>query len=225
MRAAVLWTGGKDSALAFYKASLAGYEIANLLTFVPERADFLAHPLSFMKCQARAIDISHHEAVIGGRAEDGYEKAIRSFGEKYRIDALITGDIAEVDGYSNWIRERCANSGIEVIMPLWGMDRRLIFKELLSGGFKAVISCINKERLTEEWLGKELDGEALNGLCGIRDKTGLDICGEDGEYHTLVFDGPIFKKSIVIGSYSKHASGSLMYIRPRDTALKEKILT
>lgn len=225
MRVSVLWTGGKDSALALHKARLAGHEIVNLLTFVPEKADFLAHPLSFMKYQAHAMNISHCEAVVDAPLEDGYEKAIRAFREKYKIDALVTGDIAEVDGQPNWIRERCVNNGIEVIIPLWGSDRYHTFKEFISYGLKVIVSCIKKGCLTEEWLGSELDEDALNGLCDIRSKTGLDICGEKGEYHTLVLDGPMFKKSIIIGDYSKHANDSVMYISPGNVIFKEKALT
>ncbi len=199
MRAAVLWTGGKDSALAFYKALSAGYEVACLLTFVPKgKADFLAHPLPFIKRQAEAIGVPHYEISLEPPLETAYEKAISSFKEKYKIDALITGDIAEVGGYPNWVKQRSARSGIEVVMPLWGADRRSIFNELLDLGFRAVISYVKKGCLGEEWLGRELDRKALDDLRAMNKKTGLDICGENGEYHTLVFDGPIFKKSIEI---------------------------
>ncbi|MCX5714969.1 MAG: diphthine--ammonia ligase, partial [Candidatus Omnitrophica bacterium] len=191
MRATVLWTGGKDSALAFHKARLAGYEIVNLLTFVPEKADFLAHPLPFIKYQAEAIGMPHHEVVIEAPVEGGYEKAIRAFKDKHKIDAFITGDIAEVNGLPNWIRERCRNSGVDVLTPLWGANRREVFMELLSSGFKVIISCVKTGCLDEEWLGRELDKKALSELIAIGNKTGLDICGEQGEYHTLALDGPI----------------------------------
>ena len=213
MRSAVLWTGGKDSALAFYKARLTGREITSLLTFIPKDTPFLAHPLTFMKYQAKAIGVPHYEAVVDAPLKDNYEKAIRSFRDKYKIDALITGDIAEVDGQPNWIRQRCEHNGIEVLTPLWGADRYKILSEFLSYGFRAIISCIKIGSLAEEWLGRELDKESLDCLVSLSGKTGIDICGENGEYHTLVFDGPIFKKSVVIGNYSKDANDSVMHIR------------
>lgn len=223
MRATVLWTGGKDSVIAFHKARLARYEIVNLLTFVPREANFLAHPLRFMKYQAEAINMPHYEAIVDAPLEDSYKKAIRLFKDKHKIDILITGDIAEVNGLPNWVREMCKDSGIEVLTPLWGADRRETFTELLSCGFKAVISCLKIGCLGEEWLGRELDKKALDELSAISDKTGLDICGEQGEYHTLVLDGPIFKKNITIGNYSKHMTDSVMYIKPRDITLSVKI--
>ena len=223
MHATVLWTGGKDSALALYKARLVGYEIASLLTFVPkEGADFLAHPLPFMKYQAEAMGIPHYKAVVSAPLERTYEDAIKSFKKQHKIDALITGDIAEVDGQPNWIKQRCLDSGIEVVMPLWGADRSEAFTELLSYGFKAIISCVKKTCLTEEWLGRELDKNMLADLRCIRSKTGLDICGENGEYHTLVIDGPMFKKSIAIGNFSKHEADSLKYIKPCNITLAKK---
>lgn len=222
IRATVLWTGGKDSALAFYKARLAGYKIVNLLTFVPEKADFLAHPLPFMKYQAEALGISHYEAVVDAPLEEAYENAIRSFKKQHGVEALITGDIAEIDGQPNWVRQRGINSNIDVIAPLWNADRNAIFIEMLFCGFKAIISCIKRGSLAEKWLGKELDKRALNDLRKLNSETGLDICGENGEYHTLVLDGPIFKKQLVIGNYSKQENDSLMYIRPDNITLTEK---
>ncbi len=222
MRAAVLWTGGKDSALALYKAHLSGHEIINLLTFAPESADFLAHPVSFMKYQAEAIGISHIEAIIDEPIEDAYEYAIRSFKNKYNVRALITGDMADVRGMPNWVRQRCAGNDIEVLTPLWGGERSEIFKELISYGFKAIISCVKKESLGEEWLGRELNDGLFEDLRKIHAETGIDICGEQGEYHTLVLDGPMFKKSINIGSYSKGMTDVVMYIKPKDITLSKK---
>lgn len=223
MRAAVLWTGGKDSALAFYKAHLAGYKVVSLLTFVPGGADFLAHPVSFMKYQAKAMGVPHYEIAINTPFEDAYEKAIRSIREKYKIDALITGDIAEVEGHPNWIRERSMNFDIDVVTPLWGADRYQLLTEFLSHGFRAIISCIKKGCLTEEWLGRELDERALDGLHEISAKTGLDICGEQGEYHTLVLDGPLFKKSVIIGNYSRGVNDSVTYIKPYNVTLRARL--
>jgi diphthine-ammonia ligase len=213
MRSTVLWTGGKDSAMAFYKACLAGHEIVNLLTFVPKEVDFLAHPIPFMKDQAKAIGIPHYEAELDAPLEESYEKSIRSFRERYKIGAFITGDIAEVEGQPNWIRQRCKDRNVEVLTPLWGADRYQALSKFISCGFKAIISCIKIGCLTEEWLGRELDEKSLDCLADLSNKTGIDICGENGEYHTLVFDGPIFNKRVIIGGYSKHKNDSVMYIK------------
>lgn len=223
MRATVLWTGGKDSALAFHKTLLRGYEIVNLLTFVPERVDFLAHPLRFMKYQAEAIEVPHYYSIIKTPFENGYEKAIRLFRDKHKIDTFVTGDIAEVNGLPNWIRERCKNSDIEVLTPLWGSDRREVFIDLLHSGFKAIISCVKIGCLDGEWLSRELDKKALDELIAISSKASFDICGEQGEYHTLVLDGPVFKKSISVGNYSIHSNHYARYIKIGNVTMKPKV--
>lgn len=222
MRATILWTGGKDSALAFYKARLAGYEVVNLLTFAPKDADFLAHPLPFMQYQAQAIGIPHLQAVVDTPLEDSYEKFIRAFKMEHDVGALVTGDIAEVDRQPNWIRQRCVDIDLKVLMPLWSGDRYQILKELLSCQFKVIISCVKKGILSDEWLGRELDEKAVKDLRKISDRTRLDICGENGEYHTLVLDGPIFNKRLSIGSFSKCETDLLKYIKPRSIKISEK---
>lgn len=220
--AAVLWTGGKDSCLALYEAKLAGYEVKFLVTFVPKKPNFLAHPLDFMRYQAEALGLAHYTIEVNEPFKQSYEKAISSLKEKYGIDTLVTGDIAEVDNNPNWIRECSKNSGMKVLTPLWGLDRNELISRLLSNKFKLIFSCVKKPWFTIDWIGKELNNDSLYELQKINKKTGLDICGEQGEYHTLVTDGPIFKKRIHITQYSKHAKDSLMYIDIGNVVLKEK---
>ena len=220
--ATVLWTGGKDSSLALYEAKLLGYEIVNLVTFVPSQPEFLAHPLHFMKYQADALHLPHYALEVNEPLKESYEKAILSLRERYEIDTLITGDIAEVNGHPNWIRECSQYSGVDVLTPLWGCDRLQLLNRLLAHKFKVIFSCVKKPWFTDEWLGMELNQEALKRLRTISTKTGLDVCGEQGEYHTLVVDGPLFQKSIHIRAYSKRAEDSLMYIDIQKVALQEK---
>lgn len=223
-RAAVLWTGGKDCSMSLYQAKLQGYEINRLVTFVPSKAEFLAHPLCFMKYQAEAMALPHYLVTVNEPFKEGYEKAILSLRDLYGIDTLVTGDIAEVGGHPNWIRERSRSSGIDVLTPLWGIDGREHIRRLLACKFKVVFSFVKKPWFSaDSWLGMELDQDSFKTLCGISEDTGLDVCGEQGEYHTLVVDGPIFKKKIHIDSYSKHARDSMMYINIEEVALQEKL--
>ena len=208
--------------MAFYKAQLAGHEVASLLTFIPRKANFLAHPLPFMKYQSKAIGVPHHEAVLDAPLEKSYEKAIRSFKEKHKIDALITGDMSEVEGHQSWIRQRCERNSIEVITPLWGADRCRALSEFISCGFRAIISYIKIGCLTEEWLCREINEKYLNDMVSLNNRTGIDMCGENGEYHTLVLDGPLFKKRIIVGNYAKHITESAMYAKPQNVTLSIK---
>lgn len=221
-KASVLWTGGKDSALALYEARLSGYTIVNLVTFIPDKADFLAHPLPFMEAQAQALGLPHKAMTISEPFRENYEKAISSIKEKFEVDTLVTGDISQVDGYLNWIRECSTPSGVNVLTPLWELDRRTILNRLLSLRFQIVFSGVKKPWLTEDWLGREITYASIEQLNILGRENGLDLCGEQGEYHTLVLDGTPFLKRIEINAYSKGIKGDLMYMKIDHCVLRDK---
>ena len=220
--ATMLWTVVKESSLDLYDADLLGYEVRNLVTFVPNEADFLAHPLSFMKCQAEALQLPHYTLEVNEPFKESYENAICYLKERYGIDTLITGDIAEVNGHPNWIRECSKYSDIDVLTPLWGHNRLDLLNRFLSCKFEAIFSCVKKPWFTEEWVGMKLNRDSLEHLSKINAGAKLDICGEQGEYHTLVLNGPPFKKSILITVYNTQARDSLMYIDIQKLSLQEK---
>lgn len=222
MKATVLWTGGKDSALALYEAVVSGYAVRNLVTFIPEGADFLAHPMAFMKLQSQAMGFSHQTFTITEPFREGYEKAIWAIKERFGVDTLVTGDISQVDGYPNWIRECSLPSGMRVLTPLWEQDRLGLLKRLLSKGFQVIFSGVHKPWFTEDWLGLELNNRVLERLGALGRETGLDLCGEQGEYHTIVLDGPSFKKRIEIGSYTKGINGSMIFLENLSFSLQDK---
>ena len=221
-RASILWTGGKDSALALHEAKLKGYDLVNLVTFAPAGETFRAHPLDFMALQAKALGIPHSIIEIREPFRKSYEDAICTLKKKDGIDILVTGDIAEVDGHPNWIRECSKPSGMEVLTPLWHSDRALLLERLMADGFKVIFSLVKKPWFTEDWVGKPLDNQAMELLHDKMIDIGLDMCGENGEYHTLVLDGPPFKTPIALEQWSMRVDGSLMYIDIHKAGLVDK---
>ena len=221
-KAAVLWTGGKDSCLAFYEAQRAGYQIDSLVTFVPGNPVFIAHPISFMKYQAKAINLPHRIVEIKEQYKEGYREAFSLLKERHNINTLITGDMDEIDGHSNWVMEHSGVANIDIKIPLWKMDRLEVLKQLLMHQFKVIFSCVKKSLFSDVWLGKEITEDTVNQLRKMKDLRGIDICGEKGEYHTLVYDAPFFQKSIFINSFSKREKGDLMYIDIQELTLKDK---
>jgi diphthine-ammonia ligase len=220
---AVSWTGGKDSSLALYEAGVSGCEVNCLVTFAPHQERFLAHPIALMRSQALALGLPHYVVHVDEPFERGYENAISSLKEERGIDVLVTGDISEVAGHdSNWMVDRCKRCGVDVLRPLWHRDRLELLNALLSFGFKVVFSCVRRPWFTEEWLGLELSRDSLGRLRELSERTGLDMCGEQGEYHTWVLDGPRFRKGIRVASFSKHVKNSIMYILPENLELVEK---
>ncbi|MGD0516023.1 MAG: hypothetical protein ABSA26_00680 [Thermoguttaceae bacterium] len=217
--AAMLWTGGKDSALALYEAVQSSYHVCCLVTFAPPDAGFLAHPLPFIKIQAQALALPHYVLPIHKPFEEAYEIQLRRLRDETGITSVITGDIAEVNGCPNWIRERSRPVGMNVHTPLWGRDRSSLLQQLLGIKFKARFSCVKTRWLTEDWVGRELNESAVAELRVIRERTGLDLCGEEGEYHTLVTNGPQFTRAINIWSYSRRSIDSLAYMEIHESEL------
>jgi len=220
--AAMLWTGGKESSMALYEADQNGYCVRCLVTFAPPEPDFLAHPLGFIKMQAQALALPHYVLTISAPFEKSYESSLCRLRDEMGINCVITGDIGEVGGNLNWIRERSGPVGMSVYTPLWGRDRNALLRNLVDRGFKARFSCVNTRWLNEDWIGRDLNESALAELRIIREQTGLDLCGEEGEYHTLVIDGPQFTRGIEIRSYSKRVADSLAYMEIHELELIDR---
>lgn len=187
MSAAVLWTGGKDSALALFRA--ASLNVTELVTFVPPHAEFRAHDLRLMAAQARAIGLPHRQMVVEPPFDDGYERAFREL-RASGIERVISGDIAEVGGQPNFINAPAERAGLELELPLWGVDRRLHLEQLIALKFEVLLTYVNEPWLGPEWVGRHLDAQALAELSALSRCSGLDVAGENGEYHSMVLGGP-----------------------------------
>ena len=190
MKAAVLWTGGKDSALAF-QVSLNLYDIRRLICFVPaDGRQFYAHPTELMELQARKIGIPIEFVPISEPYKQSYRQQIEAIRDT-GIEVLITGDISTVGGLPNWIEEVAAGL-VEVYKPLWGLDRHVILDTLISNKFKVICSFAYKKHFQPTIAGRYLDAEFISELKQLS----MDACGEQGEYHTWVLDAPFFKESV-----------------------------
>jgi uncharacterized protein (TIGR00290 family) len=103
----------------------------------------------------------------------------------------VFGDI-DLEAHKDWDDERCRNAGMSSLYPLWQEERRILVYELIDSGFKAVITTVDRKRMPESFLGKTLTRELADEIAA----TGSDICGENGEYHSFVYDGPIFNSPV-----------------------------
>jgi len=190
----VSWSGGKDSCLALHKAIEQGYNPKKLFTmFSMENGISSAHRLKgkIIKAQADAIGI---ECEIGESLFNDYEKTFVSNLKLFKdqgLDYGIFGDI-DIDEHKQWEDKVCERASVTAVLPLWQMDRKDIVKELLNLGFKAKIVLVNKTILDTKFLGQDLSYSLMYEI----EKSGADVCGENGEYHTVVYDGPIFKRPL-----------------------------
>ncbi len=188
-RAAVLWTGGKDCALALCRAQDANFDIACLATFHPEsdgREPFKAHPLHLVRQIAAEMHLSHELLAVGENYEDGYVRGLHYLRGRYGIDTVITGDIDFVDGKPNWITHCCARAGLQAFMPLWKAPREELLAEVVERGIVARISWINSEHIPPQWLGRTIDEGFIRDIRALAARAPVDITGENGEYHTMV---------------------------------------
>jgi uncharacterized protein (TIGR00290 family) len=207
--AAVLWTGGKDSCLALHEAVGLGYKVSFLVTFVPPDAAFRAHPVSFLQKQAEALGLVYRTFEVRPPYRQGYQSAFRLMQEELGISHIITGDIDEVGGNPNWVSSIAKELGMTAVTPLWERGRQSLMESILEQQFRVCFSYVRSPWLGPEWVGTELTEASLGELKRVSAETGMDLCGEQGEYHTLVLDGPVFRDSLHLdGSSIRTETGS-----------------
>ena len=216
--AAISWTGGKDCNLTLlYAHRNPDLHVKYLITFRPANKPFRAHPIPLMKFQAKSLGLELIFVTIPEDTTDymqAYVDGIRWLKEKYGIQVICTGDMDLVGTMErNWI-ERCCEKvgdGMSVYLPLWKKDPCESMKEILEEGFEIIFSCVKSPFFDGSWINRKLDWEAVDemkviierGLTADQIESGvkpLDLCGERGEYHTMVIGGPLYDEHIEIDS-------------------------
>ncbi|WP_324034822.1 Dph6-related ATP pyrophosphatase [Aeromonas caviae] len=212
-RVILLWSGGKDAMQALCHAREAGHQVVALVTFAPPAPRFLAHPLSQVRRQAAALALPHRLVTIEAPFDLGYERALAALKEEWQLDGVVTGDIDSVGGAPNWIRERCRPLGLTVHTPLWQQPREALLADMLARGIVSHLSCVDTRVLAPEWVGRRLDATTLAELQQLAATRGLDACGEQGEYHTMVTDGPGFAAPLTLGHWQMARQEHLAYLQ------------
>lgn len=190
------WSGGKDSCFACYKAICEGYKVSHLVNFISKeykRVSFHGTEDKLIQLQAKAIGISliQKETTWNGYEQE-FKEAVRSLIPN-GINGMIFGDI-HLQEHRDWVHRVCKELGIEKIEPLWGKDPENILLEFIDAGFEAIIVSSKADLIGKKWIGRKIDRDFLKYL----KNNNIDICGENGEYHTFVTDCPLFKKKIII---------------------------
>jgi uncharacterized protein (TIGR00290 family) len=199
-RALVSWSSGKDSAWALHAVRLARrFELAGLLTTVTStygrvsihgvREELLRRQAAELELPLRVVPIPHpcsneiYEeaflAELAGASQEG-------------ITHVVFGDLflEDVRAYRERLLER---AGLAGVFPLWGRDTRDLAVEMVAGGLRAILVCVDPARLSEEFAGRDFDEVFLAGL-----PSEVDPCGERGEFHTFARAGPMFRREIVV---------------------------
>lgn len=211
-RVIALWSGGKDAMQALCHAREQGHEVVALVTFAPPNPRFLAHPLPLVRRQAEALGLPHRLITIEAPFEQSYEEALANLQREWAIEGVVTGDIDSVGGADNWIRARCQPLGLKVHTPLWQQPRDALLADLLARGIVTHLSCVDTRVLTPDWVGRILDGASMTELQQLAAAQRFDACGEQGEYHSMVTDGPGFAAPLTLEGWRVAHQDHLAYL-------------
>jgi uncharacterized protein (TIGR00290 family) len=194
----VAWSGGKDSALALYEIlKTSRYEVLKLLTTVTLDYDRISlHGIRrvLLEQQARSLGFPLEKMFVSKGVSDAeYESILLKSLNELRTDgvsSVVFGDIF-LEDVRKHREDILSKVGLEGIFPLWRRETRQLARTFTGLGFKAVITCVDSKCLGEDFVGREFDGQFLADL-----PSGVDPCGENGEFHSFVYDGPMFRERV-----------------------------
>lgn len=196
MKVVASWSGGKDSCFACYKAIQEGYDVTQLLIMMANKGTSNFHMISaeLLDAQSQSIGIPMvKQETTPNTYEQDFKKALLKMKAK-GVGGIVTGDVYDVALHeAGWLDGVCKAVGLEPVRPLWHRDTGQIVNEFVNAGFKATVVRTKNEVLGLEWLGREVNKQFLAAL-----PANVDPCGENGEFHTFVTDGPNFKNRIDI---------------------------
>jgi uncharacterized protein (TIGR00290 family) len=197
-KALVLWSGGKDSSLALFEARQ-HYEIVSLLTTVTEEYDRISMHgvrVSLLDEQAASLGIALDKVFIPPVCVNAiYEARMRTAMEKWLergVRTVVCGDLF-LEDIRRYREEKLALVGMTPVFPVWGINTTQLARRFIELGFRAVLCCVDGNVLDGTFAGRFYDEALLADL-----PPGIDPCGENGEFHTFVFDGPLFARPIAI---------------------------
>ena len=195
MQVVASWSGGKESCFACYKAILDGFDVTHLLNFISEDVGRRSHGLrsELLSVQSQAIGIPIVQRRTTWNTYEWEFKKVVGRLKQGNIQGIVFGDI-HLQEHKDWIERVCREMDIGSIFPLWGRDPESIVHNFIDTGFDAIIVAVKAEILGEEWLGQKINKKLIEELRNRK----IDLCGEAGEYHTFVIDGPLFKRRVKI---------------------------
>jgi len=192
------WSGGKDSAMALHEIRKSGeYDIAALMTTVTEDYDRVSmHGIRrvLVEQQAESIGLPLEKVFITKDADNAeYEDRMREFLTGYRergVIGVVFGDIF-LEDLKKYREDKLAQVRMDAVFPIWKRDTKEMSQTFINLGFRAVITCVDTEALDGEFSGREYDESFLADL-----PENVDPCGENGEFHSFVYDGPVFREPV-----------------------------
>jgi len=192
-RAAISWSGGKDSYMALHMARERGFEIEYGIHMIVENVVSYHGPRELIMVQQAALGTAGiFTRTTWEKYEEDFIKTLESL-RRRGVEAVVFGDIF-IESHREWVERVCRKAGVEAVEPLWGINTGDLVRKAVDMGVRAIIiRTIDREPLVK-YLGRVLDRETIEGLI----ESGIDPAGEYGEYHTIVLDAPLFRVGIEI---------------------------
>jgi len=218
------WSGGKDCCLALHRAMKNGLEVRYLANTISEDGKrSRSHGISseVIKAQSQALGIP---IVQRRTTNDNYESVfidmLRDF-KREGIEGGVFGDI-DYDPHREWDEKVCRQADIKPYLPLWKKDQKALMQEFIDAGFESVIITVKSEFFGEEMLGTKVDKDFVKHMEELAKTKDITPAGEAGEYHTLVVDGPVFKKRLGILESDTIEKEGYCFFQVHKTELKDK---
>lgn len=195
------WSGGKDSCFALMQAIPQGIAPAVLLNVLNEEGKISrSHgiPSSILQAQARAAGIPLHCISSSWQEyEQKFTHALQILKEQYHLTHAVFGDI-DLQPHRDWEEKVCTNAGLTAVLPLWQQDRKKLVLQMLEAGIETmIVSCNNT--MGESFIGRKLTPALIDELEALQ----IDPCGENGEFHTLVLNCPLFSHPLQVSVTEK----------------------
>lgn len=207
MKAAGLFSGGKDSLYAIYLAEKQGVKVDHLIFLIPSfRETPSPHAENMKALETIAEAMKRHFVPLDlNKGEEGLVETLKNLD----VDALVAGDVF-IEEHLSWLGKICSRAAVNLLEPLFGRKTFNLFHEILNSGFKAAITGVNVKYLSDEWLGFTLSPETADTF--LSKNKDVDPLGENGEYHTLVIECPLYPKPFKIKSSNKIIKKDIRYL-------------
>jgi diphthine-ammonia ligase len=211
LRYAVSWSGGKDSALALWRLwQRHGPPQALVTTLIDDGSRTRSHHLrpEVLRAQVAALGLPLVEVATSlPDYRRNFGDSLARLREETGISAAVFGDI-DLEAHRSWFRAVCAEHALECLHPLWEEAREALLAEFLSAGFVTRIAALQEDKLDARLLGRVLDTAMLDEFRSA----GIDLCGEKGEYHTVVVDGPCFTRPLALAEVGRERADGYCFV-------------
>lgn len=203
------WSGGKDSCFALMQAIQLGYTPKVLLNVLNEEGQISrSHGIPYAILQAQANEAEFHLHCISSSWQEyelHFTNALQELKNSFHLTHAVFGDI-DLQPHRDWEEKVCTNAGLTAVLPLWQQERKKIVLQMLEAGIETIIVSCN-ETMGERFIGQPLSPALIDELETME----IDACGENGEFHTLVLNCPLFKEKIQVKVTEKLHHGNYWF--------------